>query len=219
MSKEFLDRNEILGNSKDYGFDRVLRGYDVKQVEAYIENLLQADKNATAMFDSRLTELKNENSMLECELLQIKSDLSQMKTLYTQCSQERDKLKSEQKASNTSASDVKQEEYKELEEKYNKLVSKNRLLTEKNKELEDEKRNLQRDIAHLAKKVDKNRIEIKNLNEQLEAGCIDSENINAKIANIYKSSIDKAEDLIYRLQTEFSIAHSKAEDVKEHEEN
>lgn len=217
MSKEYLDRNEILGNSKDYGFDRVLRGYDVKQVEAYIENLLQADKNATAMFDSRITDLKNENSMLECELLQIKSDLNQMKTLYTQCSQERDKLKSQQKAADTS--DVKQDEYNELEEKYNKLVSKNRLLAEKNKALEDEKRNLQRDIAHLVKKVDKNRSEIKSLNEQLEAGCIDSENINAKIANIYKSSIDKAEDLIYRLQTEFSIAHSKAEDVKEHTED
>lgn len=217
MSKEYLDRNEILGNSKDYGFDRVLRGYDVKQVEAYIENLLQADKNATAMFDSRITDLKNENSMLECELLQIKSDLNQMKALYTQCSQERDKLKSQQKAADTS--DVKQDEYNELEEKYNKLVSKNRLLAEKNKALEDEKRNLQRDIAHLVKKVDKNRSEIKSLNEQLEAGCIDSENINAKIANIYKSSIDKAEDLIYRLQTEFSIAHSKAEDVKEHTED
>ncbi len=217
MSKEFLDRNEILGKSKDYGFDRVLRGYDAKQVEAYIENLLQADKNATAMFDSRLTELKNENSMLECELLQVKSELSQMKTLYSQCSQERDKLKNKQKA--PIISDVKQDEYKELEEKYNRLVSKNRLLAEKNKALEDEKRNLQRDIAHLAKKVDKNRNEIKNLNEQLEAGCIDSENINAKIASIYESSIDKAEDLIYRLQTEFSIAHSKAEDVKEHKED
>lgn len=218
MGKEFLDRNEILGTSKDYGFDRVLRGYDVKQVEDYIEGLHQADKNASAMFDSRLTELKNENSMLECELSQVKNDLTQMRALYSECSQERDRLKSEQKAANPS--DVKQDEYKELEEKYNKLVSKNRLLAEKNKALEDEKRNLQRDIAHLAKKVDKNRAEIKNLNEQLEAGSNDEfEKINAQIANIYESSIDKAEDLIYRLQTEFSLAHSKVEDLKEHKED
>jgi hypothetical protein len=37
---------------------------------------------------------------------------------------------------------------------------------------------------------------------------------NSEIAQIYENAIDKAEDLIYRLQTEFSLAHSKAEDVK-----
>ena len=35
---------------------------------------------------------------------------------------------------------------------------------------------------------------------------------------IYESAIDKAEDLIYRLQTELSLAHSKVEDVGENEE-
>ena len=36
----------------------------------------------------------------------------------------------------------------------------------------------------------------------------------SEIAQVYESAIDKAEDLIYRLQTEFSLAHSKAEDIK-----
>ena len=39
-----------------------------------------------------------------------------------------------------------------------------------------------------------------------------------EIARIYESAIDKAEDLIYRLQTELSLAHSKDEDVGENEE-
>ena len=36
-----------------------------------------------------------------------------------------------------------------------------------------------------------------------------------ELARIYESAIDKAEDLIYRLQTELSLAHSKVEDVGE----
>ena len=53
------------------------------------------------------------------------------------------------------------------------------------------------------------------LEGQVEQGMSDDDSKKfSEIAQIYESAIDKAEDLIYRLQTEFSLAHSKAEDVK-----
>lgn len=215
MGNDFLDRNQLMGTDKDYGFDKVLRGYDVKQVETYIENLLNSTKNASAIFDSRFNDLKNENAMLEYELSQVKAELMQAKQLFEKCRDERDKLKDEQKAAMTGASAFNDLDYKALEERYEKLALKNRLLLEENKKLSDANRDMQRDIAHLTKKVDKNRSEIKNLNEQIENGlATDAQARNMEIASVYESAIDKAEDLIYRMQTEFSLAHSKAEDIK-----
>ena len=78
---------------------------------------------------------------------------------------------------------------------------------------------MQRDVAHLTKKVDKNRTEIKSLREEVESGVTnETDKKYTEIARIYESAIDKAEDLIYRLQTELSLAHSKVEDVGENEE-
>ena len=77
----------------------------------------------------------------------------------------------------------------------------------------------ERDVAHLTKKVDKNRTEIKSLREEIESGVTnEADKKYTEIARIYESAIDKAEDLIYRLQTELSLAHSKVEDVGENEE-
>lgn len=215
MENDFLDRNQLMGADKDYGFDKVLRGYDIKQVEAYIENLLNSTKNASAMFDSRFNDLKNENAMLEFELSQVKGELLQAKQLFEKCRDERDKLKNEQRNEAAGACVVNSSEYKELAERNEKLIMKNRLLAEENKKLSDANRDMQRDIAHLTKKVDKNRAEINNLNQQIENGL--TSDIQAKsleIAAIYESAVDKAEDLIYRMQTELSLAHSKAEDIK-----
>ena len=39
-------------------FDKVLRGYDIKQVNEYISNLLATNKNAGELFDQRYEELK-----------------------------------------------------------------------------------------------------------------------------------------------------------------
>ena len=78
---------------------------------------------------------------------------------------------------------------------------------------------MQRDVAHLTKKVDKNRTEIKSLREEIESSVTNKpEKPSTVIARIYASDIERAEDLIYRLQTELSLAHSKVEDVGENEE-
>ena len=38
-NNDVVDRNKILGSAtQDYGFDKVLRGYDIKQVNEYISN-------------------------------------------------------------------------------------------------------------------------------------------------------------------------------------
>lgn len=212
MSNDTIDRNAILGSGpKDYGFDKVLRGYDTKQVDEFIENLLASNRGASEIFDRRYSDLKNQNSMLDYELRQTKSELSDMTKLFENCRAERDALKQAGVSPTVQVDSAELEEYKA---KYESLVSKYRLLSDENKKLEDTNRDLQRDVAHLTKKVDKNRTEIKNLKEELESGMSDdSEKKYSEIAQIYQSAVDKAEDLIYRLQTELSLAHSKAEDI------
>ena len=44
-NKEIVDRNQILGNNK-VEFDKSLRGYDTAQVDEYIANLINIQKNA-----------------------------------------------------------------------------------------------------------------------------------------------------------------------------
>ena len=209
MGNEIIDRNAILGQSQD--FDKVLRGYDTKQVDDYIANLLATNKNASEMFDQRYEELRNSNEMLEFELNKAKSDLAEITKLFEACRAQRDELKQAQQNPIAVVDSVELEEYKQ---KCTSLLNKNKLLAEENKKLEDKNRDLQRDVAHLTKKVDKNRMEIKALKEDAEAGLTnESDKKYAEIAQIYQSAVDRAEDLIYRLQTELSLAHSKAEDV------
>lgn len=212
MGNDVVDRNSILGNgSKNYGFDKVLRGYDTKQVDEFIENLLSSTKGASEIFDQRYSDLKNQNSMLEYELSQAKSELTDMTKLFEKCRDERDELKKSCVSPTVQVNNTELEEYKS---KYESLISKYRLLSDENKKLEDINRDLQRDVAHLTKKVDKNRTEIKNLKEELENNVgTDTEKKYMEISQIYQNAVDKAEDLIYRLQTELSLAHSKAEDI------
>lgn len=44
-NREIVDRNQILGTNK-VEFDKALRGYDVGQVDEYIANLINVQKNA-----------------------------------------------------------------------------------------------------------------------------------------------------------------------------
>lgn len=210
---ENISREDILGTAaKSYAFDKVLRGYDTKQVDDYIENLVNTNKNATEMFDSRVSDMKNENTMLRYELDQTKAELeTAMKTINTLRS-ENDRLAKES-AKETIVRVDRTDEINELNEKISKLTSKNRILQDENKKLEDKNRDMQRDIAHLTKKVDKNRNKISELSGQVETGEGPEKSLY-EITQVYESAIDKAEDLIYRLQTEFSLAHSKAEDLK-----
>ncbi len=216
-NNEVVNRDKILGKeNQDLGFDKVLRGYDPRQVDEYIADLHRANKNASEIFDQRFEDLKNQNSMLSCELSQTKGELEKINELYTTCREQRDNYKAKLDGPVVTQQDA--VEIGELKEKIDSLLAKNRILSEENKKLEDKNRDLQRDVTHLTKKVDKNRFEIKNLKEELESGMSsDSAKKYSEIAQIYESAIDKAEDLIYRLQTELSLAHSKAEDISSKE--
>lgn len=214
-NNDVVDRNKILGaSSQDYGFDKVLRGYDVKQVNEYIANLLNTNKNAGELFDQRFEEMKNKNSMLEYELAQTKGELEKVNALMEKMRAQRDELQAQE----SKAVPLDTSELDEYKVKVESLTAKNRLLAEDKRKLEEKNRDLQRDVAHLTKKVDKNRAEIKSLREEAESGMADdSLKKYSEMVNIYQSAIDKAEDLIYRLQTELSLAHSKAEDVQNEE--
>lgn len=217
-----INREDILGEAaKTFSFDKVLRGYDTKQVDDYISSLIKSNKNAIEIINSRIGEMKNDNEMLKFELEQAKNELDDALQANNTLRNEMQKMTVENTKANAAAAaaavaankTANNEEIKELEEKIKKLTTRNRLLSDENKKLEDEKKDMQRDIAHLTKKVDKNRSKINELNSQIETGA----DVNAgyyEISQIYEAAIDKAEDLIFRLQNEFSLAHSKAEDAK-----
>ena len=154
--------------------------------------------------------------MTTYELEQAKEELATLNRLYKTCQEERDKLAVKAAKAPVVKEADNSAEIKELEEKLQKALNKNRLLQEENKKLEEKNRDMQRDIAHLTKKVDKNRNKINDLTEQVETGITeDDRNKYYEMVQIYESAIDKAEDLIFRIQSELSLAHSKAEDAGE----
>ena len=97
MGNELFDRNAILG-AQQQDFDKVLRGYDPKQVDEYIANLISVNKNASEMFDNRYEELKNQKEMLEYELNQAKGDVVEITKLFEKARAQRDELKQAQQA-------------------------------------------------------------------------------------------------------------------------
>lgn len=124
-NNDVVDRNKILGSAtQDFGFDKVLRGYDIKQVNEYISNLLATNKNAGELFDQRFEELKNSKAMLEYELSQSKGEVEKLTKLLEDIRAQRDTLQAQEtsKGANLDTSVV--EEY---QAKIDSLISKNRL--------------------------------------------------------------------------------------------
>ena len=215
VNKDIVDRSKILGR-ENVEFDKVLRGYDPKQVDEYIENLIRIQKNASSVFDQRFDELKNANSMLRYELDKATEKLDNADVKYNHLEEERQKLLKKLQEPVKQVKVVDNTALEELQAKYDSLFAKNRLLADENRKLAKENDELKRDVAHLTKKVDKNRNEIKNLRTDVESGIspeVDKRYL--EISQIYENAIDKCEDLIFRLQTELSLAHSKAEDAAE----
>lgn len=212
-----INRESILGgNDSTHSFDKVLRGYDTKQVDSYIAQLELNSKKAGELFDARTKDLVNDKEMLTVELSRAKEQTEKVQKLFESCQEERDRLASKLREKPEKIVEVDTAMVVEYEERIKSLTTKLRLKTEENKKLEQKNTDLQRDVAHLTKKVDKNRTKINDLTNQVEGGIEDSSQKNyTEIINIYESAIDKAEDLIYRLQTELSLAHSKAEDAAE----
>ena len=212
-----INRESILGGSDStHSFDKVLRGYDPKQVDSYIAQLELNSKKAGELFDARTKDLVNDKEMLTVELSRAKEQTEKVQKLFESCQEERDRLASKLREKPEKIVEVDTARVVEYEERIKSLTTKLRLKTEENKKLEQKNADLQRDVAHLTKKVDKNRTKINDLTNQVEGGIEDSNQKNyTEIINIYESAIDKAEDLIYRLQTELSLAHSKAEDAAE----
>ena len=102
-NNDVVDRNKILGSAtQDFGFDKVLRGYDIKQVNEYISNLLATNKNAGELFDQRFEELKNSKSMLEYELSQSKGEVEKLTKLLEEIRAQRDTLQAQETSKGSS---------------------------------------------------------------------------------------------------------------------
>ncbi len=111
-NNDVVDRNKILGSAtQDFGFDKVLRGYDIKQVNEYISNLLATNKNAGELFDQRFEELKNSKSMLEYELSQSKGEVEKLTKLLEDIRAQRDTLQAQETSKGSSLDTSVVEEY------------------------------------------------------------------------------------------------------------
>lgn len=213
-NKEIVDRSQILGNNK-VEFDKSLRGYDTAQVDEYISNLITVQKNASENFDNQVKDLRNTNSMLEYEVNELKEQVKSLTAKNEFAVEEKERLMKKINEAPKAVKVVDDSQLKELQEKYDSLVSKHRLLGDENRKLLKENENLKRDVAHLTKKVDKNRSEINSLRTSAEENYTNvTDERFIQISRIYEDAIDKCEDLIFRLQTELSLAHSKAEDIQ-----
>lgn len=213
-NKEIVDRSQILGNNK-VEFDKSLRGYDTAQVDEYISNLITVQKNASENFDNQVKDLRNTNSMLEYEVNELKEQVKSLTAKNEFAAEEKERLMKKINEAPKAVKVVDDSQLKELQEKYDSLVSKHRLLGDENRKLSKENEDLKRDVAHLTKKVDKNRSEINNLRTSAEENYTNvTDERFIQISRIYEDAIDKCEDLIFRLQTELSLAHSKAEDIQ-----
>ena len=211
---EIVDRNQILGKNK-VEFDKSLRGYDTAQVDEYISNLINVQKNASEVFDSQVKDLRNENSMLEYEVNELKEKVKSLTEKNEYAVEEKERLMKKINEAPREVKVVDNSQLKELQEKYDSLVSKHRLMGEENRKLVKENEGLKRDVAHLTKKIDKNRSEINNLRTSAEGNYTNvTDERFIQVSRIYEEAIDKCEDLIFRLQTELSLAHSKAEDIQ-----
>ena len=213
-NKEIVDRSQILGNNK-VEFDKSLRGYDTAQVDEYISNLITVQKNASENFDNQVKDLRNTNSMLEYEVNELKEQVKSLTAKNEFAAEEKERLMKKINEAPKAVKVVDDSQLKELQEKYDSLVSKHRLLGDENRKLLKENENLKRDVAHLTKKVDNNRSEFNNLRTSAEENYTNvTDERFIQISRIYEEAIDKCEDLIFRLQTELSLAHSKAEDIQ-----
>lgn len=213
-NNEIVDRNQILGKNK-VEFDKSLRGYDTAQVDEYISNLINVQKNASEVFDSQVKDLRNENSMLEYEVNELKEKVKSLTEKNEYAVEEKERLMKKINEAPREVKVVDNSQLKELQEKYDSLVSKHRLMGEENRKLVKENEGLKRDVAHLTKKIDKNRSEINNLRTSAEGNYTNvTDERFIQVSRIYEEAIDKCEDLIFRLQTELSLAHSKAEDIQ-----
>ena len=213
-NNEIVDRNQILGKNK-VEFDKSLRGYDTAQVDEYISNLINVQKNASEVFDSQVKDLRNANSMLEYEVNELKEKVKSLTEKNEYAVEEKERLMKKINEAPREVKVVDNSQLKELQEKYDSLVSKHRLMGEENRKLSKENEGLKRDVAHLTKKIDKNRSEINNLRTSAEGNYTNvTDERFIQVSRIYEEAIDKCEDLIFRLQTELSLAHSKAEDIQ-----
>ena len=75
-SSEGFRRNElgeVSSQDNSYGFSRTVRGYDPKEVDEYIDNLLDNYRNAQRVLDQNREEFENEKELISCEVNGLKS--------------------------------------------------------------------------------------------------------------------------------------------------
>ncbi len=220
MADETFKRDSILGSDrKTVHFDTKLKGYDINQVDEYIDGLFQKMKTLEETYTRKEQDMRNAKNIAEYEYSQAQSELKKLEQEFVQLKNTNDDLraqlaKAEGEAKRASNVATNTEELDALKAEVQKLRNRCGQLKDEKDKAEAQCRDLQRDVAHLTKKVDKNRNKINELNTQVETGMTDEDSKKySEMARIYEAAIDKAEDLILRLQTEFSLAHSKAEDL------
>lgn len=119
-----FERKNVKTNQEDaeniYGFSRSVKGYNAKEVNEFISNLMKNNSNAIKNYESRISEFKDNNEILSCEIEQLKEASNKhqqnAKSAIAAADETRAKLKAIQK-------DIDQvQSIKEENERLNRLV-------------------------------------------------------------------------------------------------
>lgn len=174
-----LRRNElgeVSGTDNSYGFSRAVRGYDPKEVDEYIDNLLDNYRNAQRVLDQNREEFENERELISCEVDGLKSQKAEWEAKIAEYQAVIDDLSNKMVES---AGDEAVEEMRKLRDQIKKYERKDA----ENQEI----------IDNLSNQLGESQKIINTLNAKSNTNIREVEDLNAKIREL-QASVDSSAD-------------------------
>ena len=194
-----------------YNFTKSARGYNPKEVNAFITDLQSKTQNAINNYEMKMSDYRNQSEMLECELEECKITLSTTKANAQNAINESDNLRTKLK--------LMQNEIKEVESLKEEISSLKAQIEKINKEKDEVEHNLliaqvdKKDAREKLEAVKKEFSEAKNeFKNELEKSMNDSEYANNKILEEKQKATD---DEIQRIIGAYTIHLKKTKQLVE----
>lgn len=174
-----LRRNElgeVSGTDNSYGFSRAVRGYDPKEVDEYIDNLLDNYRNAQRVLDQNREEFENERELISCEVDGLKSQKAEWEAKIAEYQAVIDDLSN-----------------KMVESAGDEAVQEMRKLRDQIKKFERKDAENQEIIDNLSNQLGESQKIINTLNAKSNTNIREVEDLNAKIREL-QATVDSSAD-------------------------
>jgi len=174
-----LRRNElgeVSGQDNSYGFSRAVRGYDPKEVDEYIDNLLDNYRNAQRVLDQNREEFENERELISCEVDGLKSQKAEWEAKIAEYQAVIDDLSN-----------------KMVESAGDEAVQEMRKLRDQIKKMERKDAENQEIIDNLSNQLGESQKIINTLNAKSNTNIREVEDLNAKIREL-QAAVDSSAD-------------------------